>query len=327
MAGDDDRSRPRPSQWPGVNGDGTTVEPALADVAAQAEAVAAEAARRAGVDVVELDEPVGLGAAAELFGRVWSTPASDPPMPAHLLRAFAHAGHYVAGARHGSELVGAATGFQSPIDPGGGTGEMMLHSHIAGVDPGWQGRHVGLALKLHQRAWALARGLRLIEWTFDPLVRRNAYFNVAKLGTLLDAYVPNFYGEMTDGINAGDDSDRCFARWHVASRRAVEASEGRLPEPDPDALVTAGALTLLYDGGQGQPRLAALDRLADHRAALCWVPADIVATRTADPVGAQAWRRALREALGSALAGGFVVTGVTRRGCYVLERDQPEAQP
>ena len=78
-------------------------------------------------------------------------------------------------------------------------------------------RNVGYALKLHQRAWALQRGIATITWTFDPLVRRNAYFNLAKLGVRATRYLPNFYGAMQDPINAGDDTDRLLVDWDLAS--------------------------------------------------------------------------------------------------------------
>ena len=97
-------------------------------------------------------------------------------MTLELLRAFTKAGNYVGGAFDGGRLVGACVGFfHAPA-------EDALHSHIAGVAPGLTGRNVGFALKLHQRAWALLRGVSEIAWTFDPLVSRNAYFNLVKLG-------------------------------------------------------------------------------------------------------------------------------------------------
>src|SRR3712207_7442617 len=62
--------------------------------------------------------------------------------------------------------------------------------------------------KLHQRAWAIARGVHEVAWTFDPLVARNAWFNLTKLGARATEYLPNFYGPMDDGINGADESDR-----------------------------------------------------------------------------------------------------------------------
>ena len=66
--------------------------------------------------------------------------------------------------------------------------------------PSHQGTAVGFVLKQHQRSWALERDIDTIEWTFDPLVRRNAYFNLTKLGARLVGYVDNFYGKLHDGV-------------------------------------------------------------------------------------------------------------------------------
>ena len=90
--------------------------------------------------------------------------------------------------------------------------------------PGLTGRHVGFALKLHQRAWALLRGVSEIAWTFDPLVSRNAYFNLVKLGAQPAEYLPNFYGTMLDTINGDDDSDRLLVRWRLRSPHVVAAA-------------------------------------------------------------------------------------------------------
>ena len=141
-------------------------------------------------------------------------------MTVELLRAFAKAGNYVGGAFEGGRLVGACVGFfHAP--PG------RPARHVAGVAPGLNGRHVGFALKLHQRAWALLRGVSEIAWTFDPLVSRNAYFNLVKLGARPAEYLPNFYGTMLDSINGDDDSDRLLVRWRLRSPHVVAASGGQ----------------------------------------------------------------------------------------------------
>jgi predicted GNAT superfamily acetyltransferase len=134
------------------------------------DAVAA-AATHAGVTLRELREVEETRDVVALLAEIWGR-ADNPPLPAELLRAFSKSGNYVAGAYAGDRLVGTCIGFHG--DPA----TQVLHSHIAGVVPGMAGRNVGFALKLHQRAWALRRGVQVIEWTFDPLVARNAYFNL-----------------------------------------------------------------------------------------------------------------------------------------------------
>ena len=97
---------------------------------------------------------------------------------------------------------------------------LHLHSHITGVDPRLQNRSLGFALKQFQRSWALAHGTSSIRWTADPLVRRNLYFNLCKLGATVVDYYPDFYGPLLDGVNGAGESDRVLLHWELASPRA-----------------------------------------------------------------------------------------------------------
>lgn len=184
-----------------------------------------------GVGVREVGEVADLRAVEALFAAVWRTGPDRPPVNADVLRALSHTGCYVAGAYDSDgSLVGASAGFL-----GGSNGDLHLHSHITGVAASRQGRGVGLALKLHQRQWCLDRGVDVVTWTFDPLVRRNGWFNLHRLGASIVAFHPDFYGEMLDGVNAGAPSDRCVVRWSLVSagpRPALVACDG-------DVLVTA----------------------------------------------------------------------------------------
>lgn len=277
--------------------------PAVADVAA-------EAAARAGVVVRSLDGLKEITAASELFAEVWDTSA-DTLMPVGLLRALEHAGNYASGAFDGGRMVAAGVGFYGEHD-----GRRHLHSHIVGVVPEVQSRQVGFAVKQHQRAWCLQRDIDEIEWTFDPLVRRNGWFNVAKLGASVAAYYPDFYGPMNDGLNAGEPSDRGLVLWQLRSPSAIAASERTLVEADHDALVAGGARVVLEEGPAGRP--ASGKQIGDTR--LCWVPLDIVAVRQSDRGLAREWRLAVRDVFLAALDDGLTVTGMTRSGCYVLSR-------
>jgi len=263
------------------------------------------------LSIGEVDAVDDLRAVARLFATIWRTSPEGAPISSDLLKALAHTGGYVAGAWLDGTLVGASVGLLA--DDEGGLG---LHSHISGIAPEAQGRGIGYALKLHQREWALARGMRRITWTFDPLVRRNAWFNLVKLGAVGVAYSSNFYGTMLDGINRNDESDRCSVAWDVAGTRAVAAAAGRLAEPEVTALRDDGAVAVLTEDDDGAP-VAAVSN-APRR--LCWVPPDIVGVRAADPQRALAWRHALRATMGRALDDGLVATAATRSGWYVLER-------
>ncbi|RCG30711.1 GNAT family N-acetyltransferase [Sphaerisporangium album] len=272
-----------------------------------AERTAAErseaAARRAGVEVRELREIADFEAVAALFDTIWKAPPTAVPITVELMIAFAHSGNYVAGAFEGERLAGASIGFLA--GPPGTT----LHSHVTGAAVG---RGIGFALKLHQRAWALAQGLTRITWTYDPLVRRNAHFNITKLGARPEAYLPSFYGRMEDAVNAGDESDRLLAVWPVAGPRVAAACACDVPEPAPapaDAVVALGERDDRPVEGRG-----------DGRVLLVATPRDVETLRRARPATAAAWRRAVRASLGGLLDDGARVTGFTAAGEYIVER-------
>jgi predicted GNAT superfamily acetyltransferase len=267
----------------------------LADARRQASAVAAEAAVR----IRPLEGLAAVRSAEALFVRIWRTEADRPPVAAEVLRAVEHAGGYVAGAYDGSELVGASSGFLG-LAP-----ELTLHSHISGVTI--PGRGIGLALKLHQRAWALERGIETVTWTFDPLVRRNAWFNLVKLGAVGLEYLVDFYGPMPDGLNGGAASDRLFTRWDLTSA-----------PPAGGAADPADAVSVVEER-DGFPWPAA-PLPAAGRPVLVSVPDDVERLRVSQPAAADAWRVAVRDALVPAFADGYRATGVTRDGRFVLTR-------
>ena len=104
-------------------------------------------------------------------------------MPPNLLRALAHSGNYAVGLYDGERMVGASVAFFAA------PAERSMHSHITGVLPDHQSHGLGRVLKQHQREWALARDVGHITWTFDPLVARNAHFNLRVLGTRVTEYL------------------------------------------------------------------------------------------------------------------------------------------
>ncbi|MFD9907194.1 GNAT family N-acetyltransferase [Streptomyces sp. NPDC059063] len=276
--------------------------------AREAVAAAESAARAARTPVRQLADLADLEAVQHLYEGIWQRNGKTPPVTAELLRALAKAGSYVGGAFDGDTLVGACVGFFAP------PAEEALHSHIAGVAAGLRGRSVGYALKLHQRAWALQRDLAEIVWTFDPLVRRNAYFNVGKLAAAPTEYLPNFYGRMNDSVNGSDDSDRLLVTWHLTAPEVVAACAGRPSTPG-----TAGAVTGLSASPLGGPVPGTLD----GPTVLVAVPDDIEALRATAPARAAAWRSALRDVLGGLLADGARITGFDRAGWYIVERNDP----
>jgi predicted GNAT superfamily acetyltransferase len=189
----------------------------------------------AGAAISELRELEDLRELEGLFTAIWERP-EVPPVNSDILRALAHSGNYVVGARLGNRLVGGLVGWLGGLPPH----ELHMHSHILGVVTGSQVRGLGFDLKQHQRRWCLERGVKVVEWTTDPLVRRNAYFNLSKLGAQAREYLVNFYGVMADGLNVGEESDRILISWQLDSSEAWSATTGHATEPDVDELLRSG---------------------------------------------------------------------------------------
>lgn len=214
----------------------------------------------------------------DVLRRVWGT--DRPLLPLEVLVAISHAGGYVAVARRDGATVGASVGLLAVHD-----GRPALHSHVTGLLAPARASGLGRAMKLHQRDWALARDIDTIVWTFDPLVRRNAWFNIAVLGADVADYLPSFYGNMTDAINAGDESDRLLVAWDL--RRGV-------PDAPRDGSDVGGDRDLVP------------------------TPVDVVELRRITPDEVAAWRSSTRAALTDAFAAGRSIVGFTRTGDYVI---------
>ena len=269
-----------------------------AGVLERARQAAAEVAERAGVRIAPVQDVAGIGAAERFLAGVWRTPKESPPLPAEVLRSLCHAGGSVLAARAGDELVGAAVAvFEPPAT-------RAVYSLIAGAATSDRG--IGLALKLAQRAWALERGATAMSWTFDPLVGRNARFNLVKLGARAVDYVVDFYGPMGDGINAGDETDRLTIRWDLLADPPAGTDDAGEDRQGAESTAVAP------DGGPLSARAGQLR--------WCRVPRDVVALRAEDPAAAMAWRRAVRGVLTEAFEDGYVGTAMSRDGWYRLER-------
>jgi predicted GNAT superfamily acetyltransferase len=256
-------------------------------------------ARRTGVQIRELDTPEAALRGAEVLRAVWGS--AETVAPPNLLRAVQHTGGYVFGVYDESGVMLAASI--------GLLASEGLHSHITGVVPTGQRRGLGLALKQHQRAWALERGIATITWTSDPLVRRNVAFNLHALGADVVDYLPDHYGVMNDGLNRGDESDRLSLRWDLLSARAVEADKGRLPWLVSDAPLTVAS------GPDGLPVRDA----ADGPARRVQLPPDIETVRLTEPDVARAWRLAVRDAILTGLAVEAAIQGLTAEGALVMD--------
>jgi predicted GNAT superfamily acetyltransferase len=190
------------------------------------------------------------------------------------------------GAYHGDEMVAFLIAVPG-IKPGP---RPYLHSHMLGVLPAWRNAGIGRRLKLRQRQEALERRIELIEWTFDPLELKNAFFNLERLGAVVRQYAENQYGVTASPLHGGLPTDRCIAEWWIDSQR-VRA-------------VLAGETVV---------------RRVEERIVF---PADIARIRSQDPGRAREIQKTNGEKFQHAFARGLAVTGFERsqtEGTYLLE--------
>jgi predicted GNAT superfamily acetyltransferase len=213
-----------------------------------------------------------------VFDHTWAMDAGTEITP-NLLQAMVHSGAYLSGAFIGNECVGAAFAFPAT------TGGLHLHSHMTAVVEKYRDRGVGYLLKIDQWQWAKKNNYKEITWTFDPLVRRNAKLNLLKLGADIASYHPNFYGDMPDALNAGDESDRVLASWKVIGDKPVSRNE--IVEPLASDILIA-------------------------------IPEDIVAIREKDLSENLKWRHQVRDQFVDAFAKGGHVIGFSANSEYVV---------
>lgn len=151
-------------------------------------------------------------------------------LPLRLFVVASKVGGQILGAFDGERMVGFLLAIPG-LKPGQGRPWTYLHSHMAGVLPEYRNRKIGRMLKLEQREMALAAGIRLVEWTFDPLEIRNAWFNIERLGAVVRRYVLNQYGVTTSMLHGGLPTDRCVAEWYLDAPRVLAVLNGEAPQP------------------------------------------------------------------------------------------------
>ena len=213
-----------------------------------------------------------------VFDHTWAKDAGTEITP-NLLQAMVHSGAYLSGAFIGTDCVGAAFAFPAT------TGGLHLHSHMTAVIENHRDKGIGFLLKIDQWHWAKKNNYKEITWTFDPLVKRNAKLNLLKLGADVSAYYPNFYGEMPDALNAGDESDRLLASWKVQGDAPISRQE----------IIAVESTDILIE-----------------------IPEDIVAIRESDLAENLRWRHKVREQFIEALDKGGQVIGFSANSEYVV---------
>jgi predicted GNAT superfamily acetyltransferase len=237
--------------------------------------------------------------ALELQQSVWGFAEIElVPLPVFVVAS--HTGGQVFGAFDGSRMVGFCLAFPG-LKPDG----PYLHSHMLAVMPEYRNAGVGRLLKLAQRSDALARGLALMEWTFDPLQIKNAYFNIARLGAIVRRYVENEYGNTSSPLDGGLPTDRCVAEWWMASPR-VEAILSTASEPRAEARPSRDRKGAVQAVEARIPLPAAIDQI-----------------RRDDPGRARDIQRTCAARFRACFDQGLAVTGFERgdfEAAYLLER-------
>jgi predicted GNAT superfamily acetyltransferase len=233
---------------------------------------------------------------------IWSYEDSDL-IPMRFLVVVVKVGGHVFGAYDGARMAGFC--FAIPgVKP---DGRLYLHSHMLGVLKEYRNAQIGRRLKLRQRDDALARGIALIEWTFDPLELKNAFLNIEKLGAIVRVYKENQYGATTSPLHGGLPTDRCTAEWWVDAARVRGVLSGAKKQA---ALQAAGPA----ESGSAGKIACPTERIA--------YPADIAAIRAADPPRAREIQRTNARLFLDAFSRGLAVTGFARtetEGAYLLE--------
>ena len=185
-------------------------------------------------------------------------------------------------------------------------------SELMGVIPDYRNHGLGRRMKLKQRELCLAAGVGHIEWSYDPMVARNAHFNINRLGVDIVDYIPDFYLDTGSKIHTLK-MDRTIADWNLDSAGVIERIDARIaPVPANDA-----AIINTPDGS------TELDPLAAGAAVRVEIPVDIWAVADDDHDAANAWQSGVRTSFTSAVAAGFTVSGFYRdsdtdRCFYVL---------
>jgi len=254
--------------------------------------LARDTASAAGVTLTPLITVEDADLIYALIDRTWGGQHLDR----EVVRALAASGNISWGASDGDRIVGFVLGWAGVDDDG-----LHVHSHMLASIPDSRHRGVGTALKLAQRAQALEQGIELMRWTFDPLLARNAWLNIGKLGAVIDRFERDFYGSMQDSLNQGERSDRAFIAWDLRrepGQRPVPAAEDLIVDDD------------------GEPAMAG--REGNGPVAIA-IPPEYPELRAGDAARADRWRDAVAAAIETCLAIGFVGLAFDRdRSAYVF---------
>jgi predicted GNAT superfamily acetyltransferase len=280
-----------------------------------------------------LDE---MRVAVELQKTYWGDDL-ESVIPAHMLYSLANFGGHVLAALDGEHMVGVLVGFlgtniKESERPA--MANLQLVSKRMVVLPAYRNRGIGYRLKLAQRDLAIKQGIRLVTWTFDPLVATNAHLNIRKLGAVSHTYYENYYGTASEGsLTIAGASDRMLVEWWVTNRRVQERINGKRGDLSLkqylDAETTILNPTVAETDGTPWPSEQIVKPSGAF--ALLEIPLDYVGMARDDKMLAQAWRAHSRMLFGRLLTGGYLVTDFIResyegreRAFYVFSHGGPQ---
>ena len=269
-----------------------------------------------------LESPEDMTAIEELQRIVWPGSETDV-VPAHMLITSVHNGGLLVGAFVDDRLVGFVFGFPGiEFTPDGPRPKHC--SHMMGILPEQRDAGIGFALKRAQWQMVRHQGLDHITWTYDPLLSRNAYLNIAKLGAVCNTYRRSEYGDMRDGLNAGLPSDRFLVDWWINTRRVDRRLSKRARRPlrlDDFSKAELQPLYSLELRGDRLPRPPEHFAPLNGNLTLAEIPSDFSTLKNADFSLARDWRFFSREVFETAFAAGYIVTDFIydqSRSFYVL---------
>ena len=268
-----------------------------------------------------------FGRVVELERRIWG-PGYDDVVPTSVLTISVHRGGILIGAFDAgrNEMIGFVYSL-----PGIRDGKPTQWSHMLGVLDQYRNDGVGYRLKTLQRERALALGLDLVEWTYDPLQAMNAHLNFTKLGVTVSEYLENVYGDSTSPLHRGNPTDRFVAEWWIR-RPHVERRLSRAPEAialRSHDVAAAAAVNRTELTGEWRESMD-VDLSLDAPRLTVEIPVGFTEMLARAPELALAWRICTRAIFTTYFERGyraveFFLDRDARRGTYLLSRVSPEA--
>jgi chorismate synthase len=273
-----------------------------------------------------LEKPEEFRQVDEVERAVFGSDASTSPLPVPLLRALQDNGGLVVGAFADIYLAGFAASLI------GWDGTTLYHySHLTAVRPEYQNHHLGFQLKALQREEVQRLGLGEIRWAFDPLQSRAAWLGVHRLGARPDKYYPHYFGQLSDAVNRGLESDRMRAVWTLGSAEVEQRMSGAYPSPEEEQVRWQSSSAILEtEPGESGIRIPTAVGEPSGASAHLEIPFDLDLVRRHEPKSLWKWRHASRDAFRAASDLGYLVDDFAvvsaeheRRSFYFLRPGGP----